>query len=313
MTVKKIFYAFFVFAAISCTKQIKTNDIQAGSENNGETNFNLPNDSSAESHTNEIIDPLQVGNGGEVGLNSPADSSVEKHAGEIIDTVQDENPRKPDFIFQTGLVLEKYIEKIVDPIKQYVTLKDVIEVDLGDNARKYFIVILENINTSINEIYIYLYIFNENDEMSSIALTANSKTFEPDIFMENVPGRLKDYFIALDDYNGDGINELFVPDFGGSSYTLRICGIEPETKIFTAYCKIPFYVDYPPDRAPVVFIENSKIGGFKVLTAFVWEGMGYPEYPVEGYSNEVGWMFYRWEKSLRKYMAAGEVNPQDET
>jgi hypothetical protein len=40
--------------------------------------------------------------------------------------------------------------------------------------------------------------------------------------------------------------------------------------------------------------------------------MGYPKYPVEGYSSGVGWMFYRWEKSQRKYIAAGEVNPQDE-
>jgi hypothetical protein len=312
MTIKKLFYVFCIFAAISCTRQIETNDMRAGSENNGETSFNLPDDSSAESNANEIIDPVQVENSGEAGLNSPADSFVEKHADEIIDTAQAENREKPDFIFQTGLSLEKYIERIIDPIKQFRTLKDVIEVDLGDNARKYFIVILENKNTSINEIYIYLYIFNENDEMSSTALTANSKTFEPDIFMGNVPGRLKDYFIALGDYNGDGINELFVPDFGGSSYSLRICGIEPESKIFTAYCDIYFFVHYPPDCAPIVFIKNGKIDGFKALTAFVLEGMGYPEYPVEGYSNEVGWMFYRWEKSQRKYIAAGEVNPQDE-
>jgi hypothetical protein len=255
MTIKIFFCVFCVFTAISCTKQIKNNEVQAKNENGKEINSNSA----------------------------------------------------------TGPFIEKYIGQIIDPIKQFRSLEGIIDIDLGDGTDKYFLVFFKDINTISDEIYIYLYIFNENDEMSSISLTGSRKDFRPDVIMKDIPGYLEGYFIAVGDYNGDGLNELFVPDFGGSEYELYIYGIELGTNKFTSYCEIPFFVQYPPDRAPVEFIKYNGVDGFKVLMPFELVGMEYPEYKIDGDYDGVGWMFYQWDETSRKYIAVEEVNPQDET
>jgi hypothetical protein len=86
-------------------------------------------------------------------------SCARQKKGNVIQTENEQN-EKTNLNLLVDTSFEKYIEKIIDPIKQFRLLKDIIEIDLGDYTNKYFLVILENINTAINEIYFNLYIFN---------------------------------------------------------------------------------------------------------------------------------------------------------
>jgi hypothetical protein len=205
----------------------------------------------------------------------------------------------------------EYIDKINEKINQSFTLKYIKKIDLGYSENIFFLVGLEFIENN-NYYPVYLFLFNKSFEMKSLYITLGTEEYDRKVVMSGISGIFEDTVVAVDDYNNDGVNEIASFVFGGVDNEFIISGFDPETKEYVDYCEVPFFIHAPVEFSPVEFIQYKGISGFKILAPFnrVFEDGKMPQYPVEGDYRGVGWVFYCWDHTSRKFVIFEEVNPQ---
>jgi hypothetical protein len=127
--------------------------------------------------------------------------------------------------------------------------------------------------------------------------------------MKDIPGTRmgSNAASAYDDYNGDGIVEVFQYFYGGMGNFIFILGYDQDTDQIINYCgvrspDISFDIIDPQNGpAPVEFMTYNGKYGFKVYFAAnsVW-----PD-PPNPYNYK--WFFYVWDEEQREYVNMGEV------
>jgi hypothetical protein len=129
--------------------------------------------------------------------------------------------------------------------------------------------------------------------------------------MKNIPG----FHIGFDtgasvyDFNGDGIDELFLYGFGGMVDSVKILGYDAEKNRIVNYCDGVIFsiIDKDKGPAPVEFTRYKGRNGFKLFQEYE------PRFPpVNLIDNYYAWYFYSWNDETKQYENIGEYLP-DET
>jgi hypothetical protein len=125
--------------------------------------------------------------------------------------------------------------------------------------------------------------------------------------MHDIPGiRIGDGSAAVYDYNGDGLDEIFVYGFYGSYFQIDICGYDLDKEDFVGYCNVAFdIVDPVVGPAPVEFMTYKGMNGFKVYFDLYNQS---PRHPPKNIINKYyAWYFYNWDEVEQKYVEVEEV------
>jgi hypothetical protein len=158
-----------------------------------------------------------------------------------------------------------------------------------------------------SDILIYVYVINENVVTMDFDVTLNfdvSKRSDFDI-MRDIPGtQIGTGSCVVNDYNGDGFDDIFNYGFYGNYYRIAIIWYDPETEQM-ARTEIPFdIIDRRNGPAPVEFITYKGKFGFKVYFVIpsVW--------PDEPNPRNDKWFFYTWDAERREFVEIEEVDPR---
>jgi len=156
---------------------------------------------------------------------------------------------------------------------------------------------------------IIIYVINENKIVKRYYFSGPSLV-EYSIFdiMKDIPGtRIGDTASSFGDFNGDGIDEIFLYGFYGLGSFIIIRGYDAEKDDFVGYCEIPFgLIDMDNGPAPVEFMTYNGMDGLKVYFE-LGEVAGGPDYIPEWHPNNHKWIFYTWDAEQRQYVEVGEV------
>jgi hypothetical protein len=126
--------------------------------------------------------------------------------------------------------------------------------------------------------------------------------------MRDIPGaHIGNGCSSFEDFNGDGIDEVFQYIFGGNGKFIFIIGYDADNDKLKLFCEIPFIIIDPENGpAPVEFMTYKGMNGFKVYyyALNVAGGIGYVPEPNQ--DNEK-WFFYTWDEIKREYIEVEEV------
>jgi hypothetical protein len=126
--------------------------------------------------------------------------------------------------------------------------------------------------------------------------------------MKDMPGtHIGNGTSSIDDFNGDGLDEVFQYGFGGNGKFIFIIGYDNTEDNIGYYCNIPFGIIDPENGpAPVEFMTYKGMNGFKVyyVANNVAGGIGCVPKPMP---DNRKWFFYTWDETTRKYIRVEEV------
>jgi hypothetical protein len=127
--------------------------------------------------------------------------------------------------------------------------------------------------------------------------------------MENIPGfHIRATGASIFDFNGDGIDELFLYGFFGMGNFIGITGYDAEKNEMAAYCDYVGFsiIDKNFGPAPLEFTRYKNRIGFKVY------GQYDPNIPpVNLINNYYAWYFYTWNDETKQYENIGEYLQND--
>jgi hypothetical protein len=218
----------------------------------------------------------------------------------------------PDNQASNSLVYQPEEDIIKDLIHKYHNYKEVIFIKKvnfgvpgGDNW-----IIGSSDKTYSDANGIGLYLIKDSIILSYYNLGMNfemNRNSQFDI-MKDIPGtHIGNGTSSIDDFNGDGLDEVFQYGFGGNGKFIVITGYETTTDNMQNYCYIPFDIIDPENGpAPVEFMAYKGMNGFKVyyVANDVAGGIGYVPDPMP---DNRKWFFYTWDETTRKYVRVEEV------
>jgi hypothetical protein len=227
----------------------------------------------------------------QAGLNESLAEVRERMNNGLIDPVTEEEIIK-EFIYINDKILKKEKSEIIFIEKANFGLSGGENwiVRLNDRG-----IIIYAISNKVIEKRFYLNSFNLKDKSD----------FN---IMHNIPGiHIGSSTSTFDDFNGDGINEIFEYGFYGWGSVIKIWGYDEEKNKFVSFCEIPFkIIDKVNGPAPVEFMTYKEMYGFKVYYSNneVAGGIGWVSDPDP---NNYKWIFYTWDAEQKKYIEIGEV------
>jgi hypothetical protein len=117
--------------------------------------------------------------------------------------------------------------------------------------------------------------------------------------MQNIPCiRIGNSNTAFGDFNGDGIDELFILDFGRFNM-LYIEGYDEENDSFKRFLEITFDVkDWNQSLSPINYLTYDGMYGFYILYISYYESGDY--YVVDPDTGK--YIFYAWDDDQRHYI-----------
>ena len=157
---------------------------------------------------------------------------------------------------------------------------------------------------------IVIFVINNNMIVKNYSTTTfNLAEYSAFDIMRDIPGiRIDNSTSVFGDFNGDGVDEIFIYGFYGAGKFIVIYSYDKENDdFFNLYCRIPFeIIDFNHGPAPVEFINYNGIDGFKVCI-FEPEVAGGPGWTPSPSPRNNKWFFYTWDAEQRQYVEVGEV------
>ncbi|MDR0320622.1 MAG: hypothetical protein LBI28_03895 [Treponema sp.] len=158
---------------------------------------------------------------------------------------------------------------------------------------------------------ILIYAIDSNKIVKRYDFTSfNPERYSTFDIMRDIPGKhIESSSSSFGDFNGDGIDEIFVYGFYGRAFEIKIWGYDLANDDFLShpYCSIPFWlIDSDNGPAPVEFMTYRGMYGFKVFF-YQLDVAGGPGYVYEPNPRNGKWFFYTWDGEQREYVEVGEV------
>jgi hypothetical protein len=167
----------------------------------------------------------------------------------------------------------------------------------------------------LNSREVSVYVINGNKvekQYRVVTMDYNLNGYSNFNIMRDIPGKhIPGGTISIEDFNGDGMDEIFEFGFFGRGNFIIILGYDLTTDDFRAYCSIPFIlIDTDNGPAPAEFMTYRGMYGFKV---FFYQGddAGGPDYVPVTHPDNNKWIFYTWDGEKKEYVQVGEVIKED--
>jgi hypothetical protein len=174
------------------------------------------------------------------------------------------------------------------------------KVDMGIPGGDNWLVECKDNRTSFST-RIFVYVINNGIVTAEFLVALNFDLSEDTDFdiIKDIPGtQIGTGSCVVNDYNGDGFDDIFNYAFLGRGFFIEITWYDLE-KNDMAYIEIPFsIVDRGNGPAPVEFISYKGMEGFMVYY-YAW---------TESAKND-RWFFYTWDEKQRKFVEIEEVDP----